>query len=107
MRQFAPMVTSGSTMQNSPMRVPGPMVAAGDTRAVGATVAEGSIPGTLGHAVVAILHAIVEVEGGDGAERFVVEALLAERFLEVLFELVQGLELIGGRGKAMPGWREE
>src|SRR4051794_10015582 len=98
MTQFAPIATSGSMMQNSPMRVPGPMVASRETRAVWATVAEGSIPGTLGHAAVAVLHAIVEVESGHGAERFVVQALFAERLLEVFFEVVKGFKLISGRG---------
>src|SRR5260370_687554 len=90
------------------MRAPGPITASGDTRAVGATMAEGSIPGTLGHAAVAVLHAIVLVESGDGAERFVVQALFAERFLEVLFEIVQGLQVVrSGRAPEAAGRAED
>src|SRR5262249_41115409 len=59
-----------------------------------ATVAEGSIPDTLGDAAVAVLNAIVLIEGGHRAQRFVVQALLPQRFLEILLEIVQRLELI-------------
>src|SRR4051794_10230752 len=94
------MTTSGSITQNSPTRAPAPITASGETRAVGAMTAEGSIPDTLGHAAVAAFHAIVLVESGNRPQRFVIEALLAERFLEILFEIVQRLEMIGGSGDA-------
>src|SRR5882724_11899588 len=105
--QPAPMTTSGSITQNSPMRTPGPITASAETRAVGATIAEGSIPGTLGHAAVAVFDAIVLIERRDRPQRFVIEALLAERFLEVLFESVKRLEVIGRGGNANSLWRAE
>src|SRR5664279_4311494 len=37
------MTTSASTMQNSPMRTPGPITASGETMAVGAITADGSM----------------------------------------------------------------
>src|SRR5258707_8374827 len=92
------MVTSESTMQYSPMRTRGPIDAPGSTRAVGAITAPGSIPGTLGDAAVAVFHAVVLIEGGDGAERDVVETFFAEDLHQVLFEIVQGLEMVRGRG---------
>src|SRR5258708_34136899 len=92
------MVTSESTMQYSPMRTPGPIDAPGSTRAVGAITAPGSIPGTLRNAAVAVFHAVVLVEGGDGAERDIVETLFAQLLHQVLLEIVQGLEMVGSAG---------
>src|SRR5262245_16904219 len=101
------MVTSCSTTQYSPIRTPGPIVASGETRAVDAMPAEGSIPDTLGDAAVTVLHAVVLIEGRNRSERFVVEALFAEPFLQILFEIVQRLELVGGRRAAHPAGRAE
>src|SRR5262249_1059224 len=95
-------------MQYSPMRAPGPTTASEETRAVGAMTAEGSIPDTLGDAAVTVLNAVVEIVGRDGPEGLVVKRFLAQPFLEVLFEIVESLELIrlGGQPHSLRGAEE-
>src|ERR1035438_158763 len=51
------------------------------------------LPDALGHAAVAVLHAVVEIIRRNGAERLVVEALQSQPFLQILLELVQRLQL--------------
>src|SRR5262249_42938278 len=86
-----------SMMQYSPIRTPGPIDASGATRAVGAMMADGSIPDTLGDAAVAILDAVVLIDGRNGAQPLVVQALLTEDFFQVRFERVQALEMVRSR----------
>src|SRR6185437_3320169 len=65
------------------------------------------LPNPFGNPAVAVGHPIIQIEGGNGTEAFVVIAFLAESFLEVLFEVVELLELIGGRGLLFAGLRAE
>ena len=51
--------------------------------------------------------AVVLVAGADAAEAFVVEAGVAERFLEFLAEAVEGFEARGGGGDLKRGGLEE
>src|SRR5437870_5137300 len=107
----APIRTSGSITQNSPMRTLAPMTAWGSTRAVGAMTAEGSagtlFPDALGDAAIAVLDAIVLIQGGDGAQTVVVKALQAQGLAQVFFKVMQGLELVRGGGFSFPRRSEE
>src|SRR5262245_20428542 len=88
------MQTSGSTMQYSPIRTPGPIAAPESTRAVAAMVAEGSIPDTFRDAAIAVLDAIILIEGGNCPQRLVVQALQTERLLQIFFKIVQRFQMI-------------
>src|SRR5438046_280381 len=84
------------------MRTLAPMTAWGSTRAVGAMTAEGSartlFPDALGDAAIAVLDAIVLIQGGDGAQTVVVKALQAQGLAQVFFKVMQRFELVrGGR----------
>src|SRR5712691_1015181 len=65
------------------------------------------LPHALGHAAVAVLHAVVQIERRHGPERLVVQALLAETFLEIFLEIVQRLQFLGQRGLLFSGTRPE
>src|SRR5215472_2621026 len=47
------------------------------------------LPHTLRHAAIAVLHAIIQVEGRHGAERLVIVTLLAQPFPQVFLEVVK------------------
>src|SRR5512143_3337044 len=64
-------------------------------------------PDSIAAAGVAVFHAVVEVEGRNGSQRFVVVALFAEGFAHVLVERVERLLFVGGRGLLFAGRRAE
>ena len=53
------------------------------------------LPGTPGHALIAILHPVIEVVIANRAERRVVKAHQSESFMEVFAEFVKRLEMLG------------
>src|ERR1022692_571819 len=60
------------------------------------------LPDALGHAAVAVLHAVVEIIRRNGAKRLVVQALQSQPLLQILLELVQRLQLGRQRRLALP-----
>src|SRR4029077_18613261 len=64
-------------------------------------------PGALGYSAIAVLHAVVQIESGDRAERFVVQAYLAEGFFEIFLEIVKRAEIGSQRRLSLAAGSQE
>src|SRR6516225_8775161 len=62
-----------------------------------------AFPNPLGNAAIAVLQPVIEIKRGDRAERLVIEAFLAQTFLEILFKIVERFQLFGERRLAFAG----